>query len=52
MNIDDWIEDDCLLPDPRFDGLWESVIVDEGIKSRLVNQALLALTIRPRCISR
>ena len=36
------------LPDPRFLELWDSIVVDPSIKSRLLNHAALSFTLRPR----
>src|SRR5213592_704420 len=36
------------LPDDRFLELWDSIIVDPAIKSRLLNHAVLSFTLRPR----
>jgi Cdc6-like AAA superfamily ATPase len=34
------------LPDPALGGLWNSIILDESIKSQLLSQALLNFTLR------
>ena len=34
------------LPDPQFGSLWESIHVDESLKTRLLSQAVLNFTIR------
>jgi pachytene checkpoint protein 2 len=34
------------LPDPELGALWESIILDEGLKTRLLSQAVLNFTIR------
>ncbi len=36
------------LPDPSFQGLWESIIVDQTVKDRLLSQAVLSFTLRPK----
>jgi len=36
------------LPDPEFDGVWESIIVPPGLKDRLLAQAVLNFTARAR----
>lgn len=36
------------LPDREFDGLWESIIVADGIKDRLLAQAVVNFTARPK----
>ena len=41
------------LPDPALGNLWESIVIDEYIKSRLLSQAVLNFTIRgkvPRAV--
>ena len=34
------------LPDPRFEGYWESIITEQNLKDRLLNRALLSFTLR------
>jgi pachytene checkpoint protein 2 len=34
------------LPDPELGALWDSIILDEGLKSQLVSQAMLNFTLR------
>ena len=34
------------LPDPRLGALWDSIVLDEGLKSRLLSQAVLNFTLR------
>ena len=36
------------LPDPSFQGLWESIIVDQAVKDRLLAQSVLSFTLRPK----
>lgn len=36
------------LPDAAFAALWDSIILDESLKQRLVSQAVLNFTLRPR----
>jgi SpoVK/Ycf46/Vps4 family AAA+-type ATPase len=42
------IHDTRTLPNPEFDGLWESIIVPAAIKDRLLAQAVLNFTARPK----
>jgi AAA+ superfamily predicted ATPase len=42
------IHDIRSLPDPDFDGVWESIILPPGIKDRLLAQAVLNFTARAR----
>jgi AAA+ superfamily predicted ATPase len=42
------IHDIRTLPDPDFDGVWESIILPPGIKDRLLAQAVLNFTARAR----
>ncbi len=39
---------DLALPHPHFDHLWQAVIVEEDIKTRLLAQAVLNFTLRPK----
>lgn len=48
MNIDEWVVDSRLLPDKAYADDWDSIIADNDIKDRLVNQALLAIRLRER----
>lgn len=36
------------LPDPALDALWDSIIVDTGLKDRLLAQAMLNFSLRPK----
>ena len=36
------------LPDPQLGALWDSIILDEGLKSQLLSQAVLNFTIRSK----
>lgn len=36
------------LPDPALGALWDSIIIDEAIKSQLLSQAVLNFTLRPK----
>ena len=36
------------LPDGCFDSLWESLVIDKTIKDRLLVQAVLNFTLRPK----
>jgi len=40
--------DSRILPDPEFLELWESIVIDPGDKNRLLSQAVLNFTTRPR----
>ncbi len=42
------IHDVRTLPDPEFDGVWESIILPPGLKDRVLAQAVLNFTARPR----
>jgi len=46
MNIADVITTNCEMPDPRFENLWETIIVDESIKDRMLRSAVLSLRLR------
>lgn len=36
------------LPDPRLAALWDSIILDEALKSQMLSQAVLNFTLRSR----
>lgn len=36
------------LPDPEFQDLWESIIIEQNVKDRLLAQAVLSFTLRPK----
>lgn len=36
------------LPDPKLGALWNSIIVDDSLKERLLSQAMLNFTLRPK----
>ena len=42
------IHDIRSLPDAEFDGIWDSIIVPEGVKDRLLSQAVLNFTAREK----
>jgi len=46
MNVAETISTNVLLPDPRYAGHWDAIIVDPDVKARLLNHALLALRLR------
>jgi len=46
MNVADVVTTNCDMPDPRFEKLWESIIVDASIKDRLLRSAILSLRLR------
>jgi AAA+ superfamily predicted ATPase len=47
-NSAEFIVEETLLPDPSFEGLWESIITGGAEKDRLINNAALALNVRSR----
>jgi len=46
MNVADVITTNCVMPDPKFEKLWETIIVDPSIKDRMLRSALLSLRLR------
>lgn len=36
------------LPDPKLGALWESIILDEDLKNKLLSQAVVNFTVRPK----
>ena len=36
------------IPEPSLDALWDSIIVDDGLKGRLLAQAMLIFSLRPK----
>lgn len=44
----EWITRNDLAPQPELEGLWESIVVDQAVKDRLLNQVLLSLKLRGR----
>jgi SpoVK/Ycf46/Vps4 family AAA+-type ATPase len=42
------ILDDRALPDANFDALWDGVIVEQSLKDRLLGQAVVNFTVRPK----
>lgn len=47
MHAEEWITSNELLPQPRFESLWDAIVTDEAKKERLICEALLALKLRP-----
>lgn len=46
MNTSDLILTNVLMPSKAFDGLWDSIVLDQSIKDRLLRAALLSLRLR------
>lgn len=46
MRVEDCVTENVVLPDSRFDGLWEAIVCPDGLKDRLLHHALLALEVR------
>src|SRR3954447_14295183 len=36
------------LPDPEFNSLWDAIILDQDLKDRILGQAILNFTVRPK----
>lgn len=43
-----FITAESILPDPKYQGLWDSIIAPADVKDRLLNQALLSFNVRER----
>jgi pachytene checkpoint protein 2 len=48
QNLPKGIQRSRPLPDPQLGALWDSIIIDAGLKNRLLSQAVLNFTIRGR----
>lgn len=48
MQVEECVVENVVVPQPRFEGLWDSIILEPGPKERLVNHTLLALDLRRR----
>jgi pachytene checkpoint protein 2 len=48
MNVADTISTNIVLPDPqgRYGAHWDAIVVDQDVKTRLLNHALLAMKLR------
>src|SRR5258705_13242962 len=46
MDVSEMVKVACDMPDPRYANLWDSIIVDQGIKDRLLWSAALSLRLR------
>ncbi len=46
MKIEECITATEIMPNPRYGGLWESIVADDSLKDRLLNQAVLDLNLR------
>ena len=46
MNVADSVITNCEMPDPRFEKLWDSIVVEQSVKDRLLRSALLSLRLR------
>jgi SpoVK/Ycf46/Vps4 family AAA+-type ATPase len=47
MNVADCIVVNTVLPDPLYERTWQSIVVPQELKDRLIHSALLALRLRP-----
>src|SRR5262249_40530816 len=47
MNVADCIVANAVLPDPRYELAWNSIVVPLELKERVLHAALLALRLRP-----
>jgi AAA+ superfamily predicted ATPase len=48
MDISECVRRGTLAPDERLDALWESIVVDDSLKTRLLNHAVLAANLRSK----
>jgi SpoVK/Ycf46/Vps4 family AAA+-type ATPase len=48
MRVEECITENEVVPAARFAGLWDSIVLDDDAKDRLLNHALLALDLRRR----
>src|SRR3974390_3390257 len=46
MNVADVVITNCLMPNPDYEHLWDSIIVEQSIKDRLIRSAALSLHLR------
>jgi SpoVK/Ycf46/Vps4 family AAA+-type ATPase len=46
VKVEDCVLADVVLPDARYEGLWESIVAAEPMKDRLLRQVLLGLRLR------
>ncbi len=48
MDVAELVTTCQVVPDQRYAGLWDSIVVETAIKDRLLRSALLSLQVRPR----
>lgn len=46
MDVAEMVRVTCDMPDPRYADLWDSIVVDQSIKDRLLRSAALSLRLR------
>ena len=46
MSASDAVSRQCVMPDPQYAGLWDSIVVDDALKHRLLRSVALALRLR------
>jgi len=46
MDVSELVKTECKMPDKRYAGLWDSIVVDVSIKNRLLRSAALSLRLR------
>lgn len=48
MNVADCVLVNVTLPKAGYEGLWDSILVEDDVKKQILHAALLALTLRPQ----
>lgn len=46
MQVSDAVSKQCEMPDPQYAGLWDSIVLDDALKDRLLRSVALALRLR------
>ena len=47
MNVSEMVTTDCIMPNARYSSLWDSIIVEQSVKDRLLRSAALTIRLRP-----
>lgn len=48
VQVSECVTENVVLPQPRYAGLWRSIVISSAVKERLLHNALLGLQLRPK----
>lgn len=48
INVSEMVRVECVMPDPQYAKLWDSIIIEPSVKKRLLRSAVVALLLRDK----